>query len=84
MVFLGKYSLQVKDSLSVQQRRKLLVRLHKQNQAFLPYSFEDSRGEGIKRRNYFIGKERGAIKEVASLCRSWWIPEEYSSFDKIP
>ena len=76
------------QSFLAQQRRKLLVRLHKQNQAFLPYSFEDSRGGGggggIKRRNYFIGKERGAIKEVASLCRSWWIPEEYSCFDQIP
>ena len=71
----------------VQQRRKLLVRLHKQHQAFLPYSFEDSKGEGgwyrKKKPFYWEGGGR-AIKEVASLCRSWWIPEEYSCFDQIP
>lgn len=37
----------------VQQRRKLLVRLYKQHQAFLPYSFEVSRGGWYKKKKPF-------------------------------
>lgn len=52
----------------VQQRRKLLVRLHKQNQAFLPYSFEDSRGGGYKKKKQFYWEgERGYKRGRQSL-----------------
>ena len=55
------------QSFLAQQRRKLLVRLHKQNQAFLPYSFEDSRGgggggRGYKKKKLFYWEGEGGYK----------------------
>ena len=53
MVLLGKYTLPIKDPCATEKEAVGV-------QAFLTYSFDDSSGGGsIKRRNHFIGKERG-------------------------
>ena len=67
----------------VQQRRKLLGCTNSiKHFCCMPLKIAVE-GE-YKKKKPFYWEGEGAIKEVTSLCRSWWVPEENSCFDQTP
>ena len=66
----------------VQQRRKLLGCTNSiKHFCCMPLKIAVE-GE-YKKKKPFYWEGEGTIKEVTSLCRSWWVPEENSCFDQI-